>query len=386
MKETILPVFFDTDSSRATPYREVLKGIHSAAVKTSVRIQTISEKDLEEAAWRDTDAPAIIASDSIAFVRRVIHLLREEGRRSVLAGLDGEQFGPDISCAAPSRRTETQQMVNYLYSLGCSKIALVGFGIHSINDTFRYHAAMSAVSSLGMDTDEKDAWLWESDPRSALVSFVENAKRYRAAICPNDNMAIQLVRQCKKSGISVPRDLWVCSFGNKIIGRYYSPSITTMTMDMPRVGEHSFYAWQFLCRQPEDSGCSVRLIVPGRLIVRESTAGLEPEARPEIPLPVTENDPFYSDPFVRPLAELENCLAACDELDLKILSLLMENKSYEAIVEKLFISEGALKYRLNKIYNSMGVKGRTECVRQLRDQLDSENPFRAILTAEYRED
>ena len=55
-------------------------------------------------------------------------------------------------------------------------------------------------------------------------------------------------------------------------------------------------------------------------------------------------------------------------------------------MEKLFISEGALKYRLNKIYNSMGVRGRTECVRQLRDQLDSENPFRAILTAEYRED
>ena len=40
-------------------------------------------------------------------------------------------------------------------------------------------------------------------------------------------------------------------------------------------------------------------------------------------------------------------------------------------MEKLFISEGALKYRLNKIYNSMGVKGRTECVRQLRDQLDA---------------
>ena len=376
MKDLPLLVFFDTGSHSATPYREVLRGIRSAAVKASVRIQTVSEKELNTCSLRNTAPSAIIASDSITFVRQVIHFLRSEGRTCVLAGLDGEQFGADISCATPSRRAETQQMIRYLHASGCEKLALVGFGVHSINDNFRYHAAMNAASSLHLDLQEKDVWFWEDDAEASLLSFIQKAASYQAAICPNDNIAIQLIHQGRLHGIRVPDDLWVCSFGNKIISRYHSPSVTTMTMDMAAVGEQSFYAWQFLSRQPAGSSTSVHLLVPGSLLIRESTAGVQLQSRSDPPPALITNDPFYSDPFVQPLAALENCLSACDDLDLRILALLMEEKSYEAIVEILYISQNALKYRLGKIYASVNTAGKKDFIRFVRQQLNSPNPFR----------
>ena len=379
MNETVIPVFFDSSSSAATPYREVLRGIRTAAQKSGMRIVTVSEHALADYRFENAARAALIASDSLPYVRRVIALLRAEGRRIVLAGLDAEQFGTDISCATPSRRSETQQMVNYLYAIGCTGFALVGFGVHSINDTFRCHAAMSAVAALGLTVDERDVWRWQNDPEAALSSFLASAHRYRAAICPNDNMAVQLIRLCKRQGIRVPEDLYVCSFGDKVIGRYYTPSVTTMTMDYYAVGESSFYAWQMLSRQPEGRVCALKLTVPGRLLVRQSTDCRLPAPVSEMPAVQAGNDPFYSVPFVQPLAELENCLSACDELDLRLIARLLDGRSYEVIADQLYISESTLKYRLNKLYAAVHAKGKKEFVRFVRSQLESANPFEEYL-------
>ena len=380
MRDTVIPVFFDTDSSAATPYREVLKGIKNAALKGGMRICTVSEHELTDYSFENAAEAAIVASDSLPFVRSAITLLRSRSRQTVLAGLDSEQFGMDISCATPSRRAETQQVVNYLYSIGCRQIALVGFGVHSINDTIRYHAAMSAITALGLPNDERDVWRWHTDPGEVLGSFIASAHSYQAAICPNDSIAIQLIKLCRRHGIHVPKELCVCSFGDKVTGRYYSPSITTMSMDYFDIGEHSFYAWQILSRQPADRRCAVKLTVPGRLLIRESTGGRLPEATAELPLSRGSNDPFYSVPLTRDLATLENCLSQCDDLDMRIIALLMDGHSYEAIAEKLFISESALKYRLNKVFSAVGAQGKSSFIRFVQEQLDSENPFRALVT------
>ena len=374
-RKTIIPVFFDTSSSSATPYREVLRGIRNAAQKSGTRICTVSENEADCYTFKNATRAAIIASDSLSYVRRVISILRKEGRPAVLAGLDSEQFGTDISCATPSRRAETQQMINYLFAIGCKQIALVGFGVHSINDSFRYHAAMSAVSALGLEIDERDVWHWQNDPRATLLSFLSSAHHYRAAVCPNDNMAIQLMYQCKAYGVRVPEDLYVCSFGNKIIGRYCSPSLTTMTMDFSMVGEHSFYVWQMLSRKPVGRECAIKLTVPSRLLIRGSTDFVQPPSETELPVSSDENDPFYSVPFVQPLAELENCLSECDPLDFSIMALILDGRSYEDIAEELFISEGSLKYRLNKLYTALNVRGKSEFVRLVRNLLGSANPF-----------
>lgn len=375
MKEKLIPVFFDTKSSSATQHREALKGIRAAALRAGLHVQLISEQDIDNYCFDDSEENAIIASDSMPFVRHIIHSLRERGRRAVLAGLDSEQFGPDVSCATPSRRAETQQMANYLYSLGRRKFALVGFGLNSINDNFRYHSAMSSLTSLGLSIDERDVWHWQTDPQTSFRSFVSSAHHYDTVICPNDTMSINLINHLRKHGICVPQDLYVASFGNKTVGRYFSPSITSMTMDMVQVGEQAFYVWQFLNAQPDNHGVAIKITVPSRILIRESTGGRIPDDETIVPAVNMSSDPFYSDPSVAPLVNLENCLAMRDELDMRIIAQLMEDRSYETIAETLFISESTLRYRLAKIYASTEIKGRTAFTGFVRSQLGSANPF-----------
>ncbi len=370
-----IPVFIDTASSSATPYRETLRGLKSAAQKSGLKIMTVSEKEMPTHPFAEYPGVSVIASDSLSYIREVLSALRASGCRAVLAGLDSEQFGPDVSCATPSRRSETQQMMNYLYSLGIRKAALVGYGTASINDMFRYHALLSAADALDMDIGEADAFLWHRDPEDAFGAFLSSPVSYPCAICPNDNVAIQFIRRCKSIGRRVPEELYVASFGDKIIGRYYTPSVTTMTMDMALVGEQTFAAWQYLSRLPRENRTALRFTVPSRLLVRESTGGRPYDPENISPGGMMKNDPFYSLPHVIPLTLLENCLTACDELDIRILSLLMQGASYEKISEALYISDSALYYRLNRIYESAGRKGRADFVAFVREQLDSENPF-----------
>lgn len=84
---------------------------------------------------------------------------------------------------------------------------MVGFGMRSINDSFRYHAAMSAVASWGEVFQEKDVWRWEQDPMDSFRSFARVAREYEAVVCPNDAIAIYLVNYLKQQGIIVPDDL-----------------------------------------------------------------------------------------------------------------------------------------------------------------------------------
>lgn len=182
------------------------------------------------------------------FIQKAIARLRENGRFAVLAGTDSEQFGHDVSCATPSRRTETQQLVNYLYNCGKRRLALVGFGQHSINDNFRYHAAMSAVAAWGLFLREKDVWLWEHDPMESFAKFVSVADQYDSVICPNDMVAVYFIEYLRQKDIQVPEQLYVASFGNMSIGNFHRPSITSMTMDMLCVGEQAFSVWRYLMK------------------------------------------------------------------------------------------------------------------------------------------
>ncbi|MGN1370364.1 MAG: substrate-binding domain-containing protein, partial [Aristaeellaceae bacterium] len=279
------------------------------------------------------------------------------------------------SCATPSRRTETQQLINYLCNCGKRKIALVGFGARSINDNFRYHAAMSAIAARGLMLREKDVWLWEQDPMDSFRNFIGVAGEYDAVVCPNDVIAVYLVEYLRGQGVSVPEDLFVASFGNMAIGRYHRPSITSMTMDMHYVGEQAFSVWRYLMRSEQSlQRIALKITVPSTILIRESTACTPLQAGIGDVFPQRQ-DNFYHHPAISRLIRLEKCISRRDDMDMRILRLLMAKKGYEEISDALFISSSTLRYRLNKIYADAGVKGRADFELLVRESLGGGNPF-----------
>ena len=147
-----------------------------------------------------------------------------------------------------------------------------------------------------------------------------------------------------------------------------------MTMDMPEVGRQTFSVWQFQSSQPFNDA-SVKITVPGRLLIRESTANRLPDGAVSPVNYSMEVDPWYFSDVPEPLTRLENCLSTRDDIDMRLLARLMDGQSYEAIAGALFISDGTLRYRLNKICQSLELRGRAALTDFLRTQLRSENPF-----------
>lgn len=375
MRDPSIPVFCDEKSSLSTQYSNTIQGIRSAASRCGLHIRLISEDGVDATDFNALPSVAILTGSSMQLIQDVIARLRAAHRRAVLAGTDPEPFGHDISCATPSRRAETQQLVNYLYNCGKERLALVGFGQNSINDNFRYHAAMSAVASRGKMLGENDVWLWQHDPRESFERFIDVCERYDAVICPNDIMAIYFINCCKARGVRVPEELFVASFGNMSISRFYRPTITTMTMDMLTVGEQAFNVWRFLMNKENAQQTEFKITVPSRILVRESTANTSIAAAEGAVLLKAKADRFYDNPTIAQLVGIESCIAQRDAMDMQIIRCLMDEKSYEQISDELFISGSTLRYRLNKIFADADVRGRQEFETLVRTYLGEGNPF-----------
>lgn len=375
MYEQTIPVFIDEKSSASSQYGVSLQGVRNAAARGNLRIRLISEKHIETVAYDELPPVAIVMGVSMPFMQHVIEGLRAHGRSTVLAGTDPERFGHDISCATPSRRAETQQLLHYLYfNCGKKRIALVGFGSNSINDNIRYQAALRYGAADRRRLTDSDVWQWTEDPVESFEHFAAVRDRYDAAICPNDVIAVCLIDHLRARGVSVPDDLYVASFGNRAVGRYHIPAVTTMTMDMQTVGEQAFQVWRFLMKNERRQETTLRITVPSRLLIRESTAYTRMKAGAYAPA-VPDSDPFYHNPTIAVLERIENCIRQRDGIDMRILCALMDAKSYEQISDELFISGSTLRYRLNKIYADAGVKGRQAFEKLIRAHLGGGNPF-----------
>lgn len=64
-----------------------------------------------------------------------------------------------------------------------------------------------------------------------------------------------------------------------------------------------------------------------------------------------ESDHFAEDIEVKEINKLETLLNDCDEIDQKIIKMLLDDQTNAKIAESLFISRSTLIYRINKLLN-----------------------------------
>lgn len=374
MAEAFIPVVINSTAFISAQYKQVLSGIKTAAAKLGHGVRVFTEDSFDTMDTAPWPAAVIAGSNSQPFLRQVISRMEQEGRRVVLAGTDSDQFGPHVSCATHSRRAEMLQVLTYLQRCGRERIALVGFDEHSINDRFRYHAALTARETLNLPICQQDAFTWTQDPESCFEAFLLCRERYNAVVCPNDVMAVSFANFCKKNGISVPEQLFIASFGGMELGHWAKPGITTTRMDNVQVGQQAVTAWS-LVGDSHASGMAVKISLPSHIIPRGSTAFLPDTQAAVQPLPHEQADLFYSAPLTAALVRLDDCLTRRDGLDMKILSHMMQGESYEEMSDRLFISASALRYRLHKIYHDAGAASRLDLERMIHAHLGEGNPF-----------
>lgn len=105
-------------------------------------------------------------------------------------------------------------------------------------------------------------------------SYAELADRIRAhaadgVVCYQDYTALGLILELLNRGVRVPADVAITGFDNLPIGKAYSIGVTTYAFSAESVARQAVRLLR--ARAAGDSGPPVKVLIPGELIVRESS-------------------------------------------------------------------------------------------------------------------
>ena len=93
----------------------------------------------------------------------------------------------------------------------------------------------------------------------------------------NDALAIGVMKGLRKLGIAVPDEISVVGFDNIIFDELVEPALTTIAAPLYRMGLTGVQNCIALARSAQPGGTP--LVLPVRLVVRQSTANRRPRRR-----------------------------------------------------------------------------------------------------------
>ncbi len=184
--------------------------------------------------------------------------------------------------------------------------------------------------------------------------FADNLDKYNSVICANDYSAISLLNHLKEICPKKIRELFIVSYSDFMTSKLYSPSISTFSMNFQEFGQATMFICEYFDNPHANKNTSLTIKVPCIFKSRTTTNN---EEMPDINIKTlttvlgAESDHFAEDIEVKEINKLESLLSDCDEIDQKIIKMLLDDQSTSKIAESLFISRSTLIYRINKLLN-----------------------------------
>ena len=167
----------------------------------------------------------------------------------------------------------------HLIELGRKRIALVvASPTSSHNDRIAgYLYALHATPPAGRRGNErKPIVLYQSDALPSREAYAKLADEIRKSnvdglVCYQDYTALGLIVELLARGLSVPGDVAVVGFDDLPIGNSFTIGVTTYAYPSDAIAEQAVRLMRDRHANPERA--PVKVVVPGWLIIRESSAG-----------------------------------------------------------------------------------------------------------------
>ena len=200
------------------------------------------------------------------------HYLRlvEEGARIVF--VNGGLPSLDIPSVGVDEHAAGELATQHLIDLGHERIGFVAGPEHYLPTQFKNAGRLAALRAAGLDSNElvaHDDFGVEGGKR-ALRRLLALESPPTAVICSSDVMAIGVLQEAHKQGVSVPDELSVVGFDGIDATTWSVPPLTTVEQPISQIAEAAVDVLQTLIRDP---GASLpNLLFRPRLRVRGSTA------------------------------------------------------------------------------------------------------------------
>ena len=260
-------------------YASIVSGIQHLASRTGYRVivaQSNESPDTEVA-----NVQALVSSQVdgllICHTRETRHfdhvrLLHRRGMPLVSFA----RIGPDLPMpkVVEDDRAGGRAMTEHLLATGRTRVAVLAGPEDLLASQLRVDGFLEAMQTHGLPVPEgyvRHTRFVKTDVAEALDAWLALPQPPEAVFSVYDAGAIQLIKFLKARGLCVPDDLAVAGFGDDPAADLIEPGLTTWHQSPYEIGRQAF---QFFLDQLVEEPTPDRLhIVPGQLVVRESTGG-----------------------------------------------------------------------------------------------------------------
>ena len=258
--------FFDENAFYTSLYRALV--IQSGEEGFACMIEIVSrEAELEArlpalAAGRKVDGLVVMGNVELPYIMA----LRSCGIPGIL--LDFNVPGQAFDCVISDNVDGGYTMTRHLLDRGYTEIGYVGAILSTSSIMERYLGYQRALRGAGIVPREE--WLVEDrDADGRFIPLRLPEKLPRAFVCNCDEVAFHLVEALRQRGLRVPEDVAVCGYDDYRFATLSTPQLTSYRVDVERMAAAAVGQLSRKLRQEHLEPLSC--IVPGRLVVREST-------------------------------------------------------------------------------------------------------------------
>ena len=203
----------------------------------------------------------------------VAHELSHAGPPVVF--FDVGQSGKRVTSIKCDFRRGTEQLVEYLYSLGHRRMAFVAYPGHLQSTDDRRNEFLAVMERHCAEphvvVPGSDGFL---GGRDAVLQLLKSAFAPTAILCVNDITAVGVLKALRDHNIPVPAQMSVTGFDNIALSQFSIPALTTVNIPRDQIGQLTF---ETLASGAADATLLGREIqIDPELIVRQSTAPPRP--------------------------------------------------------------------------------------------------------------
>ena len=268
-------------------------------------------------------------------------------------------------------------LLSYFFLYNKTNIAFFGF---SPNPDDCYKA--NNIYRLYNNFTENDIFYLKNSFKYCFDSFMDFRYKYNAIICPNDFIAILLIKELQAIDPDYLKDRFIIGFMDTYISSLYHIPLTSITYEESDVVSAVSTIYRIL-NNNRGRFNTIDLRLKSKIEVRASTHYCPLKSKSDFLLPSVKRRPlvfrdiecimYHSDPNLRQIILIENMLEKMNNIDFRILYEMLSGAKNQTICEKLFISHQTMQYHISRMFKTIEVTCKSDFIRKLSPFINPEN-------------
>ncbi|MCP2260648.1 transcriptional regulator, LacI family [Streptoalloteichus tenebrarius] len=273
LSNPVFPAFAEALETRASRlgYASLLCNTRSASMREEEYVRMLLARGVEGMVFVSPEITNTGGEDVHGYYAKLL----ADGVQMVF--VNGGAPALDVPDVAVDEQLAGYLATRHLIELGHTRVGFVSGPARSLPSRLKRAGWTAALEEAGVRADP--AWVAHAPfgaegGAEAVARLLDSGARPTAVICSSDHMALGVLREAHRRGISVPRELSVVGFDDIPMASYCAPALTTLAQP---IDEMARAAVDELSQRLDPDGRrtvggSYSRVFRPRLVVRESTA------------------------------------------------------------------------------------------------------------------